>query len=187
MAVEFLEWLGLIENKRYLLAGEVFDSKQVLQALQHSFPLLQISPGLPKDCRTSGNSIDENDAFLAVNLLQANFNYFSVACFHCSANEGRLDGQFAMAAVDQHTKPDALGAAQIKEAVHGSTNGAAGVKHIVDDNQIAVIHREIDFVGMNDRLRTHGGKIVAVQRDIQSADGDVDAGRIANRFCQSLG
>src|ERR1700677_453997 len=51
MAVEFLERFGLIENERYLLAGEVFDSKKVLQALQHGFPLLPISPGLPKDCR----------------------------------------------------------------------------------------------------------------------------------------
>lgn len=48
MAVEFLERFRLIENKRNLLAGEVFGSQQVLQALQHSFPLLPFSPGLPK-------------------------------------------------------------------------------------------------------------------------------------------
>src|SRR5271156_906737 len=100
VTVEFLEWLGLIENKRYLLAGEVFDSKQVLQALQHGFPLLPISPGLPKDCPRSGNAIDENDAFLAVNFLQTDFHYFGVACFHVSAYEGRLNRHLAVAAVN---------------------------------------------------------------------------------------
>jgi hypothetical protein len=87
MAVEFLERFRLIENKRNLLAGEVFDSKKVLQALQHGFPLQPISLDLPKACPRSGNAIDENDAFLAVNFLQAYFHYFGVACFHISADE----------------------------------------------------------------------------------------------------
>jgi hypothetical protein len=39
MALEFLEWLGLVQNKRDLFAGEVFNSEQVFQALQHFFPL----------------------------------------------------------------------------------------------------------------------------------------------------
>src|SRR3984957_7846275 len=39
------------QNERNLLAGEVFGSKQVLQTLQHGFPLMRFSPGLPKDCR----------------------------------------------------------------------------------------------------------------------------------------
>src|ERR1700684_116465 len=51
MTLEFLEGLGLIQNKRNLLAGEVFYTKQVLQTLQHVFPLMRFSPGLPKDCR----------------------------------------------------------------------------------------------------------------------------------------
>src|ERR1700735_4398654 len=135
----------------------------------------------------SGNTIDEDDTFLAVNLLQANFHYFGVARFHGSTNERRFDRQFSMAAVDQHTKADALGAAEIEEAVHGGTDGAAGVQHVVDDYQIAVIDREIDLVGMNDWLRTHGRKVVAIQRYIESAHGNVNTGRIANRFRQALG
>src|ERR1700677_1785430 len=146
MAVEFLERFRLIENKRNLLAGEVFDSKKGLQALQHGFPFLPISPALPKDWPRSGNAIDQNDAFLAVNFLQADFHYFSVACFHVSADERRLDGHFAMAAVNQHAKADALGTAQVEKTVHRGTNGTAGVKHIVNDNQVAVVHRKINFV-----------------------------------------
>src|SRR6202050_2345850 len=51
MTLEFLERLGLIQNKRYLLAGEVFDSKQVLQTLQHVFPLMRFLRASQKDCR----------------------------------------------------------------------------------------------------------------------------------------
>src|ERR1700726_3212800 len=51
MALEFLKGLCLIQNKRNLLAGEVFDSKQVLQALQHVFPLMPFYPGLRRNCR----------------------------------------------------------------------------------------------------------------------------------------
>src|SRR5271168_2098033 len=39
---------------------------------------------------------------------------------------------------------------------------------------------------MNHRLRSHGGKVVAIQRDIQSADGNVDSRRIVNRLSQTL-
>src|SRR3984957_17925274 len=41
MTLEFLKGLSLIQNKRNLLAGEVFYSKQVLQTLQHVFPLMR--------------------------------------------------------------------------------------------------------------------------------------------------
>src|SRR6204780_5158713 len=186
MAVEFLERFRLIENKRNLLAGEVFDSKKVLQALKHGFPLLLISPALTKDCPRSGNAIDENDAFLAVNFLQADFHYFGLTCFHVSADERRLDRHFAMAAINQHAKADALGTAQVEKTVHRRTNGTAGVKHIVNDNKVAAVNRKIDFVRMNHGLRSHGGKVVAVQRDIERADGNVDAGRIVNRLSQTL-
>src|SRR5580704_471515 len=49
--MEFLERFCLIQDKRDLLAGEIFDSKQVLQTLQHVFPLMPFGPGLQKDCR----------------------------------------------------------------------------------------------------------------------------------------
>ena len=51
-----------------------------------------------------------------------------------------------MAAINQDAEPDAPGAAEIEEAVHGGANGAAGIQDVVDDHQIAVVYREIDFV-----------------------------------------
>src|SRR5208282_3703657 len=48
MTLEFLEGFGLIENKRNLFAGEVFNSEQVFQALQHFFPLDTVVSGPPR-------------------------------------------------------------------------------------------------------------------------------------------
>ena len=79
MALKFLERFGLIENKRNLFAGEVFDSEQVFQALQHFFPLVTVVSGLREDCQGSGNAIHEHDAFIAINFFQVYFHDFGVA------------------------------------------------------------------------------------------------------------
>src|SRR5271170_4437105 len=92
-----------------------------------------------------------------------------------------------MAAVNQHAETNAFRAAQIEEAIHGGANGAAGVEHVVHDDQIAIIHVEVDFVGVHDRVRTDGGKIVAIQSDVNRANRDFHAGEIFDGFRQALG
>src|SRR5579863_5546078 len=91
-----------------------------------------------------------------------------------------------MAAVNQHAEANALGAAEIEETVHGGANGAAGVEHVVHDYQVAIIHAEIDFVGVHDGLRADGGKIIAVERDVYRADRDLHAGEIFDGFGQAF-
>ena len=82
MTLKFLKGFGLIENKINLFAGEVFDSEQVFQALQHFFPLVTVVSGLREDCQGSGNAIHEHDAFIAVNFFQVYFHDFAVAGLH---------------------------------------------------------------------------------------------------------
>ena len=79
MTLKFLERFGLIENKRNLFAGEVFDSEQVFQTLQHFFPLVTVVSGLREDCQVSRNAIHQYDAFVAINFFQVNFHDFGVA------------------------------------------------------------------------------------------------------------
>src|SRR5580692_788082 len=92
-----------------------------------------------------------------------------------------------MAAVNQHAEANAFGAAEVEETVHGGADGAAGVEHIVHDHQVAIIHAETDFVRVHYRLRAHGGKIVAVERDVYGADWNIHAGEILDGFRQALG
>ena len=62
-----------------------------------------------------------------------------------AADEGGFDGKLAVPAVDQDAEANAFRAAQVEQAVHRGANRAAGVEHVVDDDQIAVIDREGDF------------------------------------------
>ncbi len=96
-------------------------------------------------------------------------------------------GKFAMAAVNQHAKPDAARAAQIEEAVHRGAHCAAGVEHVVDEQQVAVVNRERDFARLHYGLRGDRGQIVAVKGDIERAHGNLRFGRGANRFCKAFG
>src|SRR5271155_2632689 len=91
-----------------------------------------------------------------------------------------------MAAVNQHAESDAFGTAQVEEPVHGGANSAAGVEHVVHDHQVAIIHVEIDFVRVDDRLRADGGKIVAVERDVYGADRNFHAGEIFDGFGEAF-
>src|SRR5580704_7232244 len=92
-----------------------------------------------------------------------------------------------MAAVNKDAEADALGSAEVEEAVHGGTNGAAGVEHVVHDHEVAIVYAETDFVRVHDGLRAYGGEIVAVERDVYGADWDVHAGEIFDGFRQAFG
>jgi hypothetical protein len=132
------------------------------------------------------DAIDQNDAFVSVNFSKMNFDDFSVAGLHFAADKGCFDGQFAMAAVDQDAEANSLGAAEIEEAVHRGADGSPGVKDIVYDHEVAVVDRERYFVGVHDGLRAHGGKIVAIERDVDGADGNLDARKTLDGLRQSL-
>src|ERR1700734_4562233 len=91
-----------------------------------------------------------------------------------------------MAAIDQHAEPDAFRTPQVEKAVHGSANRASGVEHVIDNHQILVVNREIDFIGMKYRLRAYGREVVAIERDIESADRNFDACWAVDCFRQAL-
>src|SRR5712691_3883694 len=101
-------------------------------------------PGKAVRAARSGDALDEHHALLAVHLGQADFDDLGVAGLHVPADEGSLDGQLAVAAVDQHAQPDALRPAQVEETVHGGADGATSVKHVVGQDQILVVHGKGD-------------------------------------------
>ena len=51
-----------------------------------------------------------------------------------------------MPPVDQYTQPDPPRATQVKKSVHGGPDRAARVENIIDDDQIAVVDRELYVV-----------------------------------------
>src|SRR5207245_2702719 len=121
-------------------------------------------PGKVVRAAPSGDALNEHHALLAVHLGQADFDDFGVAGLHVPADEGGLDGQLAVAAVDQDAQPDALRPSQVEEAVHGRADGATRVEHGVGQDQIPNGHGKGDVAGLQHRMRSHFGKNVAIER-----------------------
>src|SRR5258706_1167444 len=123
----------------------------------------------------SGNAFDQQHALFPVNFIQANFYDFGVAGLHRPADESGLDRKFAVPALDQHAQTHAFRTAEVKQTVHGGANRTSRVKHIVDENQILVVHRERDLARLQDGLRGDFREIVAIQRDVQRSHRDIHA------------
>ena len=132
-------------------------------------------------------AVDENNAFLVVDFLQANFDDFGIAGLNEAPRVLGFDGHFAMSAVNQDAQRDALGAAEVEQAVHGGTDGTTGVEDVIDEDQVHGINAERDVGGLQDGLGSNLRKVVAVQSDIEEAHGDFDAVDAAHGPGNALG
>jgi hypothetical protein len=111
------------------------------------------------------------DGVLAVGLGEFDLDIFDERGGDIFADEIRLDGEFAVAAINQHGKLDAAGAAEIVESIHRRADGAATEENVVHEND-----------GLAGDIEGNGGgvdvgsdamlEVVAVQVDIKAAIGD---------------
>ena len=105
----------------------------------------------------------------AVDLLELHLDDLRVRGLHHAPDEAGLDGQLAMAAVDQRQQLHPRRAPVIEQRVESRADGAAGVEHIVHQDDVLALHRKGDLGGAHHRLDIHGREIVAVQIDIEDA------------------
>src|SRR5690348_2353568 len=89
------------------------------------------------------------------------------------ADVGGLDRQLAAAPVDEHGELDRLRSPVVEQLVDRGANGPAGVQHVIDQHDAA----RADFEGQRGRRRVRAqasrGVVVAVERDVDEADGVV--------------
>src|SRR3984957_18598085 len=83
------------------------------------------------------NPLHQQHLLVSIDLMELYLDDLPRSGLHFAADEGRLDGQLAMPAIDQRKKLDAARAAMVEERVQRGPNGAAGVEHIVDQHDIA--------------------------------------------------
>src|SRR6185295_5290374 len=107
------------------------------------------------------------DLFFLVVLLQHNLDDFGVTGLHFLADIISLDGQLAMASIDQHRKLDSSRPSKIDQLIHRRANGPACVQHIVDQHDRAVgdVCRNISFVDY--RPWPDSRKIVSIESDVE--------------------
>jgi hypothetical protein len=82
--------------------------------------------------------------FHAVDLLELHFDDFDVGGLHHAADEARLDGQLAVAAVDQHQQLHARRPAVVEQRVERGADGAAGVQHVVHQDDVLALHAKTE-------------------------------------------
>jgi len=119
------------------------------------------------------DAVDEDDALFFIDFDEADLDDFGVGGLNGSADVLCFDGHFAVAAIDEHAERDTLGAAEVEQAVHGCADGAPGVKDVINEDEVHTVHGEGDIRGLQHGLRRDLGEVVAIESDIESADGNV--------------
>jgi hypothetical protein len=119
--------------------------------------------------------------------VEPHFDNFGGAGLHAAADVLCFDGHFAMAALDKNAERYAPGASEVEKAVHGGADGAARVEDVVNEDQVHIIHAEGNVGRLQHGVGRDFGKVVAIESDVQSANGNVNAVDAAHGTRDTLG
>ncbi len=97
-------------------------------------------------------AFDEKHLLHVVDFLKFHFDDFVIGGLHGAADVARFDGQFAMAAIDQNQQLHARRTAVIEKSVERRADGAAGVKHVVHQDDFFSLHGKRDIGAVEHRL-----------------------------------
>lgn len=102
-------------------------------------------------------------------------------------DEVGTDRKLAVPAIDEDREPDGTRAAVVDERVHRSADRAAGEQHVVDEDDGLAVDGEADRGLVHDRRVPDAREVVPIQRDVEGAQGCVDAFMRADRVTQARG
>src|SRR5579885_1312056 len=129
-------------------------------------------PSSPRNSSTLRRPLDQQNFLGGVDLVEFHFDDLVRGGLHPPAGVTGLNGQLAMAAINQNQQLHARGPAVIEQGVERGPDGAAGVQHVVHQNDVAAGDRERDFGAVDHGRLPDRGKIVAIQVDVENADGN---------------
>src|SRR4029453_14683953 len=139
-------------------------------------PIVTGESGLSPACGAGGGPqellVGLHDNFvMTVYLLEPHLDAFAPRRGHVLADVVRLDRQLAMPAIDEHDQMDRLGTPEVDQRIERSANRPAGIEHVVDEQDHAIVEIERDVRAPHERLRPHRltHQIVAVERDGEGA------------------
>ncbi len=127
---------------------------------------------------TASGAIDDAldlDPVLAVGLLEVDPDELLARRRDVLADVVGADRQLAMAAIDEHRQADRLRPAEVDERVHRGADRPAGVQHVVDEDDRPAVDARRQLRALDDRLLGDHRQVVAVERDVERPDRDVDA------------
>src|ERR1700733_4692189 len=99
---------------------------------------------------------------MLVYFLELNFDDLIGAGLNHASDVAGFDGQLAPAAIDQDQQLNTRWTSLVEQGIQRGADGPAGVKHVVDQDDVLAGDREVDFRRVMDRLFGYGGKVVAI-------------------------
>src|SRR5882724_2649052 len=132
--------------------------------------------------RFARRSFDDYNALFFIKLLEHHLDYLALFCRHQFADVVSLDRELPMlfAAIDQHRKLHAAWPAKVYQLVERRADGAARIKDVIDENDIAVFNITRKVCAVHNGLGTYCREIVAVERDVKNSDRRTIAFEIRN-------
>src|SRR5579871_1974162 len=127
------------------------------------------------------------DAVEAVHLAQLDVNPLTFRGRNILADVVRANRHLALAAIDQHRELNRFGAAQIGNRAKRRAHRAAGVEHIIDEDDAFAIERKRDVATDETRVAGRAFFIIAVRGNIEGAGRDIGHPHFAQRFEQAFG
>src|SRR5262249_23708653 len=107
------------------------------------------------------------------NFAELHLNDLDIGGLHNPADEARFDGKFTVAAIDQNQELHARRTAVIKQRVKRGADRAAGVEHVIHEDDILALHGKRNIGAAHDGLDVYCRKVVAIEIDIEDADRDL--------------
>src|ERR1700750_2148096 len=132
------------------------------------------------------NPLHQQHLLVSVDLVKLYLYDLARCGLHFPTDEGRFDRQLTMPAIDQGEKLNAAWPAVVEECIERGADSAAGVKHIVNQHNIAGIHIEADGAVLHHRAYVARGKIVAVEVDIQNTAINRMFLDVCNHLCKAV-
>src|SRR5579875_3654901 len=113
--------------------------------------------------------LHEQHLLVIVDLAQLDLDNLAAGGRDDAANVFGFNRQFTVAAINQHEQLHALGAAMVKQSIQRGADGAAGVEHVVHQNDVAARYIEANLTLLDNRTAAARGEVVAVEADVEHA------------------
>src|SRR5271166_5255384 len=92
-----------------------------------------------------------------------------------------------MAAIDQDEELDQAGTSMGKEGVESGARGASGIEDVVDQHDFLAFDGKTNLHFLDYGSLAQSGEVVAIEGDIESADGNLFLFDLLNHFAEAFG
>lgn len=131
---------------------------------------------------------DQGNFFDAIDFIQTDGNLFRLGCRDVLADIIRLDRQFAVPSVDQDRDRDPFRSPEIHYRIHASPDRAGGEQDVINQYDMLTGNRKRNVRFMQHRVFVRVAvHIIAVQRDVQFPDRQIDPLKIFDPLGNALG